>query len=128
MPFADEARVVAGLLEIPGKMRLRTVEGVEDGNAVLVAVFAGKNGRATGRTDGVLDETIAEAHSFFGDAIHVGREIDLAPVCTDGVGGVIIRHDENDVRTGFVRSKAQRTRESEGGDNNESSSHIHGVT
>ena len=83
-------------------MGLGAIEGVEDGDAIFVAVFAGEDGGAAGCADGIFDETIAEAHAFPGEAIHVGSDVDLAAVGADGVGGVIIGHDKEDVWAGGV--------------------------
>src|SRR5207245_1043032 len=94
MPFADHAGVIASLLEHLGNGGLPPIEAVEDGHAVDMAVFAGENGGATWSADGIDAEAIKEPHSLVGEAVKVGRLVDLAPITTHGVGGVVVRHDE----------------------------------
>ena len=99
VPLAEHRRVVAGLLETVGDGDRRWIEVVEDGDAVLVAVLAGEDGGPAGRADGVHRVTTAEAQALGGEAVHVRCRVDRAAVRADGVGRVVVRHDEQDVRS-----------------------------
>jgi hypothetical protein len=98
MPFADHGGLIAGGFEAFGDVVAIAIEGIENGNSVLVAVLAGEDGGAAGSADGVDGVTAVEADAFFGDAIDIWCFVDLAAVSADGVGGVVVGHDEEDVR------------------------------
>ena len=98
VPFANHAGVVAGGLKVFGDGGLGAVEAVEGGHAVEVAVFAGEDRRPAGGADGVNGEAAVEPHAGAGEAIEVGRLVDLAAVGADGLSGVVVAHDEKDVR------------------------------
>ncbi len=66
--------------------------------AVEVAVLPGQNYGAGRRTNRVGDAGIVEDHSFFGDAVDVGRLDQFIAVRADGLVGVVVRHDEQDIR------------------------------
>ena len=98
VPFADDGRLVAGGLQILGDVGDGGVELVGEGlNAGQVGVEPGHDDAAAGGADGVGDEAVGKAHAAGGEAIDVGGLIDLAAVGADGVGGVVVRHDEEDV-------------------------------
>src|SRR5262249_23134844 len=99
VPFADHAGVIAGGLEVLGERRLAAVEAVEDGDAVHVGIFAGEDGRPAGGADGIGDQATVEAHPLPGDAVDLRCLVDFAAVGADGVGGVIVGHDVQDVRS-----------------------------
>src|SRR5205823_861921 len=61
----------------------------------------GQNGGPAGRADRVGDEALREAHAFLREAVEVRRLVDLAAVSADGVGGVVVGHDVEDVRPGI---------------------------
>ena len=63
-----------------------------------MTVLAREDAGAAGCADGVGGKYPIHAHPLFGDAVEVGRLVDLAAVTTDGLSGVVIRHDEEDVR------------------------------
>ena len=71
-------------------------------------VEPGENDAAARRADGIGDETVGEERAALGDAVDVGRLVDLAPIGADGVGGVIVGHDENDVGTPLRSLRGER--------------------
>ena len=93
MPFANHAGVVTGFLKVFGDGRLGTVEAVEYGDAIEMAVFAGEYSGAARGTDGVDGETVVEADAASGKTIEIGRFVDLAAVSADSVSGVVVAHD-----------------------------------
>lgn len=103
MPLADHAGVIARFLQFLGNRPLAAVETIKNRNAIDVRIFAGEDRRAARSANGVDRKTIAETHSFFSDAVDVWRLVDLAAVGADGVGRMVIRHNENDIRAGGMR-------------------------
>lgn len=71
--------------------------GVERHDAVDVVVRAAEHGGARRRADAVGDVAVVEAHALVGDAVEVGRAVDAGAVARDGLGRVVVRHDEDDV-------------------------------
>ena len=101
VPLADHGGLVARALEFLGDVIALGVERLFEGvDAVLVAVLAGEDRGAAGRADGVGAEAVGEAHAAVGDAVDVRRLIDAAAVGRDGMGGVIVGHDEENVGRG----------------------------
>ena len=89
--------MIAGRLQVLGKRGLAAVKAVEDRHAVDVAILAGKNGRPAWRADRVGHETVRETHAVMGNAVEVWRLVDLAAVATQGMGGVVVGHDVENV-------------------------------
>ena len=101
VPFADDGSLVAGIAQ-----KLRN-EG--DGSvysfsectlAVLVAVESGHQAGAAGSRKGILDIGFVEPDPFTGKAVHVGRgslAAERVAIGTEGLIGVVIRHDVDDV-------------------------------
>src|SRR4029453_9192430 len=98
MPLAHHTRIVARLLQILGKQRLRCIEMVENGNAIYVRVFPSEYCRPAWSADRIRNETVLEFHPFGSKPVDVWSFYELAPVSTDGVRGMIVRHNEHDVR------------------------------
>ncbi len=99
MPLADDGRLVAGRLQQLRQRHLAAVEGVAVvAQPVQVTVLAGQQNGAARRADRVRDEAVREAHAFTGDAIDVRRLDQVAAVGADRALGMIVRHDEQDVR------------------------------
>ena len=100
--LAVESGLVAGLLQQLGKCLLVPVKAVAVVHeAVLMAVLTTENGRAAGATNRIGAEAIAHHHALGSELIDGGSRVDAlepAVVGTDGVRGVIIREDEQDVR------------------------------
>lgn len=102
VPFAEDRRLVARLLQHFRKGRLRAVEAVAVSlEAVLMAVFSREDDRAAGPADRVGAETVVKQHPRGRDAVEVGGLVDSRAVAAHGVGGVIVGEDEHDVRPRF---------------------------
>ena len=111
VPLADHGGLVAGALQFLGDVIALRVERLVEGvDAVLVAVLAGEDRGAAGRADGVGAEAVGEAHAAVGDAVDVRRLVDAAAVGGDGVGGVIVGHDEEDVGRAALPWRGRRSR------------------
>ena len=78
-------------------MRLVAVEPVEHRHPVHVGILAGEDGGAARGADGIHRETPVQTKALATDAIQIRGLVDDAAVRTDGVGGVVVRHDEQDV-------------------------------
>src|ERR1035437_5616408 len=101
VPLADHRRLVTCALEFLGDVIALGVERVvQRVDAVLVAVLPGKNRGAAGRADGIGAEAVGEANARARDAVDIGRLVDAAAIGGDGVGGVIVRHDVENVGLG----------------------------
>ena len=110
MVFAYKAGLVTVGLHVLGQRGLALIEAGKFVDAVDVRVFAGPDNGPTGRADGVGDEGVGKAHAFAGETVEVGRWGDFceaSAVCADGVGGVVVRHDEEDVGPVFARGEKQ---------------------
>jgi hypothetical protein len=55
-----------------------------------VVVRSREDRGARGGTDGVGHVAVIEEHTFFGDAIQVGRVIDPRAIAADGLGRVVV--------------------------------------
>ena len=65
-----------------------------------MGMLSGKDDGATGGADGVRDKALFESDALLANAINVGcrrHACQPAPVGTDGVAGVIVGHDEEDI-------------------------------
>jgi len=106
VPFADHGGVVTGFAELDGEGLLawRNAPGEVKG-VVIVIILPGKNAGARGRADRIGAKGIFKKCSFLGEPVDGWGWSDLseaAPVSRDPMGGVIVRHDEEDVGTGVV--------------------------
>ena len=97
VPFADHAGIVAGCLQILGDRWLRAVELVKHGRAVLVAVLAGQDRGAARRADRVNAEDPVKPHPVACQPVEVGRLVDLTAVRANGVRGVVVGHNEENI-------------------------------
>lgn len=98
VPFAKDRSLIANFLQQFGEGLQAIVEmGVERRYAIDVIVGAGEDGGTAGRTDTVGAETVVKTHPAIGDTIQIGRLIDAAAVTTHGMGGMVVRHDKDDV-------------------------------
>src|SRR5699024_2255833 len=68
--------------------------------AVDVGVRAGEDRGARGGADGVRAVGGVHTGALGGEAVHVRGRVDPAAVGGDGVGGVVVAHDEHDVGAG----------------------------
>lgn len=65
-----------------------------------MGILSGKEGGPAGSADGVGDERVGETGAFGSDAVEVGCFVDLRAIGGNGVLGVVVREDEDDV--GFL--------------------------
>src|SRR5699024_5529099 len=101
VPLAVQRRLVAALLQHLGEGAHPVVElGVDRGGAVDVGVRAGEDRGARGGADGVRAVGGVHPGALGGEAVHVRGRVDPAAVGGDGVGGVVVAHDEHDVGAG----------------------------
>ena len=110
VPFADHGGVVSGFAEFD---REHLFAGFDFAGEVVgtvdVVVLAGESTGAGGGADRVGAEGVFEEHALVGEAVDVGGGGDLgeaAAVGADGVGGVVVGHDVEDV--GRLRGKINR--------------------
>ena len=73
--------------------------GGQGGDAVYVVVRTRQDGRPAGRADGICAKAVVEPHALRCDTIDVGGLVYPAAIGADGMGRVIVGHDEQDVRT-----------------------------
>ena len=101
MPFAEDARGVAGVAEHLGNGRCLQAHplALEDGvgDAVLELVFAGQQ-RAARRRAGRADVKIGEAHAFVVKAVQVRRLQHGIAVAGEIAITLVIAEDEDDIR------------------------------
>ena len=102
VPLADHRGLVTGGLQ---EFRERRLGPVEDGVGVVVetvpvGILAGQDHRAARAADGVRDQRPVEAHAFPGDPVDIRGldEFPLVAVGADGLVGMVIGVDEDDVR------------------------------
>jgi len=62
-----------------------------------MAVASGKNHSPRGSTNRVGTKAIFEKHPISRQAIDMGRMNSTIPISTDGLGGVIVRKEEEEV-------------------------------
>ena len=106
VPFADHPGVVATLLQQSRNRHAVAVEAIEDRHAVDVRVLSSQDCRTTGRADRVGRKHARKQRSFAGDAVDIWSLVHARSIRTDGVRGVIVRHDVQNVRTRGVRTRA----------------------
>ena len=97
VPLAEEGGVVAAVAEGAADGLDLGGDVVEDGDAVLAAVHARHDAGARGGADGVRHEDVLEEGALLGQAVDARGLVDARAVGADGVGGVVIGHDEEDV-------------------------------
>ena len=77
---------------------LRAVEGdAVAEEAIEMTVLAGEDHRPAGAADRVADITFLKQHALARNPIHVRCGIDLGTVGTDGVRGVVVGKDKENV-------------------------------
>ena len=99
VPLADHPRVVPALLQKPRDRHARAVETVEYRHAVDMRVLTGQDRRPARRADGISREHVCEQRAVAREPIDVRGLVDVRAVGANRMGGVIVRHDEHDVRT-----------------------------
>ena len=101
VPFADHGRLVSRLLHLRREiLSLGGEVAVEIEHAVGLRILAGDDAGPAGCADGVVAVDPVETHPVLGQGVDVGRGIQpgqAAAVSADGLGGMIIGHDEQDI-------------------------------
>ena len=123
VPLPDDGGLVARLMEQFGHKGHRGIQDVaEHGLAVLVAVEAGHQAGAAGGGEGIFHIGPPEQDAFPGQAVQVGGRClpgERVSVCADGLVGVVVRHDIDDVQPsvgrGLVPGASDKEREHHGG-------------
>ena len=101
VPLPDHRGLVPGSLQHLIERRLRHVERIPRpvvDLAVDVAVLAGEHHRAAGGTDRIGAEAVQEDRAFISDPVDVRSLIDARAVGRDGLSGVVVGENEDDVR------------------------------
>ena len=99
VPFADDRRLVTGLLQQLGKRGLAAVEpALVVVEAVLVAVLAGENARPARSANRIGDIAAVKPHPLGRNPVDVRRFVAIGAIGADRLVGMIIAHDEQDVR------------------------------
>ena len=99
VPFAENGGLVAAAAQVLGYVGQPVVDAVgQRHDAVHMVVGAGQNRRATGGADGVADIAVVHPHALLGQAVDVGGLVDAMPVTADGLGRMVVGHDENNIR------------------------------
>ena len=100
MPLANDARHVSRTLERLGERPQRVVERSVEGRHPVHVVVGARQDRRTARcADRVRAEGCVHAHAAIGNPIEVGSSVDTTAIRRDRVGGVVVRHDEEEVGT-----------------------------
>ena len=98
VPLAEDRRLVAAGPQVLGDVRQAVVDvRVERRDGVDVVVGAGEDRRARGRADRVRDVAMLEPHAALGQPVDMGRVVDSCAIGRDGLRGVVVGHDEDDV-------------------------------
>ena len=109
VPLADQRRLIPGLLGEGRKRWLSSIEllGVR-GHSMKMTEGPCENRGTTWRTDGILDEVAIEDQSFPSDAVDVRGGVSISPVLRNGLPGMVVGHDEQDVWAFIGRRSEQR--------------------
>jgi hypothetical protein len=98
MQFPEHGSLVPGLLEELGKGHLGGIKRETVVNlAMQVTMLSGQYGSPGRRADGICHAGIGKEHPFTGDPVNVWCLDQVILVSTDGLVGMIVRHDEYDV-------------------------------
>ena len=104
MQLPDHSGFIASLLKHLGEGELTEIELGPDGvvyKPVLMAVFPGKYGSTRRAADRVGHHATVEPHPLPGDPVDIGSWGDCgqrSPVGTDGLVGVVVTHNIEDIR------------------------------
>ena len=79
--------------------------GRQGSDAIDVVIRTSKDRRPAGRADRICTETIVKPHAPFRNPVDLRRSIDPATIGADGMGRMVIGHDEKDIWTGAGHGK-----------------------
>jgi hypothetical protein len=101
MPFADEGRLIARRLKKLGEGLLRPVKNVGVvANPIEMAVPSSEDGGPARGAYPVGAKAVVKPHTFPGDPVDVRGLVEAASITADGLRGVVVRHDEDDIGRG----------------------------
>ena len=108
VPFSEYCSPVADLLQEFGEGHLLGVEPVSVSlEAILVAVLPRKNASSARPADRIGAKVSFEDGSFPGNPVNIRSLVDFRTVSRDGLGGMIVREDEYDVRLFGSRNEGE---------------------
>ena len=100
MPLANNRCLVTSSAQQFGHVLLLAVEPIAVAReSVQVAVLSGQDRRSRRPANRIRDETPVEPHAVLSNPIQIRRLIALAAVAAKCLVTVVVRHDEQDVRT-----------------------------
>ena len=98
VPFSEDRSLVADFLQEFGEGHLIGIETVSIAlESVLVTVLTRKDTSPAWSADRIGAEVRFEESSFRGNPVDVRSVVDFRTVSRDGLGGVIVREDEDDI-------------------------------
>ena len=101
MPFADEGCLIARRLKKLGEGLLRPVKNVGVvANAMEMAVLSSEDGGPARGAYPVGAKAVVEPHASPSDPVDVRGLVEAAPIAADGLRGVVVGHDEDNVGRG----------------------------
>ena len=98
MPLAEHDRVVSGGLKELRRGLLGSVENIKDGRSVHVGIFSRQHRGSARGANRVAHKRVVEADAVAAELVEARCQVDLRSVSRDRVRGVVICHDEQDVR------------------------------
>ena len=115
MPFTKNGGLVAATAQVLGHVGQAVVDAVgQRHDAVHMVVGAGQNRRAAGGANGVADIAVVHPHALLGQTVDVGGLVDAMPVTADGLGRMVVGHDENNIRSCHVQLVSVRVIQARG--------------
>ena len=103
MPLAKDRSLVAAAAQVLGHIGQAIIDSVSQcHDAVHMVVGAGQDCCSTGRADGVADVAVVHPHAFIGQAVDVGGVVNAVSVAADGLGCMVVGHDEENVGSRHV--------------------------
>ncbi len=101
VPLPNHGRVIAGILHPMGHGGACRVNVVEDGYPVAMAVLPCEERCPARRADRIDGVAAVQTQTLSTKAVQVRGLVDPASIGPYGLGCMVIRHDEQDVRTGW---------------------------
>ena len=103
MPLTRNTRLISGSLQLPHKIGVIVFQRlIQPQHPIFMAVLPRNNTRPARRTQRVIADTIIKPHALTSDAVNIRcihHLIQPSVITTDGIHGVIIRHNVENIRT-----------------------------
>ena len=101
MPLADEGRLIARRPKKLGEGLLRPVKNLGVvAYPVEMAVLSSEDSGPARSAYPVGAKAVVNPHPFPGDPVDVRGPVEAASITADGLCGVVVRHDEDDIGRG----------------------------